>query len=161
MLHFKILIVMIGLILIASKSVYSCECSAANKGDEICASNGRTYESDCHFSCEKDTYSKCLTKVSDGECTSPECICDDPCNFVCGSDGHSYGNYCLFKCAQRNDPSLVLVKDGPCFECNTGNGMNNFNNRALYPKDRESSEDKMPRRYEIYESDDIEIPDDF
>lgn len=100
--------------------VYSCKCIPAKVGEEVCGSDGKTYESGCYLFCMgiyRNENEPCLTKVSDGACSSPECICSDPCNHVCGSNGQTYGNDCTLKCAQNQNPDLKKVKDGKCGDC--------------------------------------------
>lgn len=54
---------------------------------------GETYVNKCTLMCAgfyRMDIETCLTKVYDGPCDSPECICTDVCNYVCGSDGKNY-----------------------------------------------------------------------
>lgn len=113
----KLVILIIGITLALADLAHSCRCSKPNPGEEICGSDGETYQNDCHLYCistDKTESDPCLTKVSDGICGSSPCTCKDTCQFVCGSNGRTYGNDCTLECAKKQDPTLTKAKDGRC-----------------------------------------------
>lgn len=115
----KNFIVTIGIALAMVNSAYSCKCVEPKPGQEVCGSDGKTYDSNCYLFCtglHRNENESCLTKVSDGKCAS-ECICNDACSHVCGSNGQTYGNDCTLKCAQSINPEIKKVKDGKCGDC--------------------------------------------
>lgn len=113
----KNLIVIIGIAIAVVHTVYSCKCIMPKSGDEVCGSDGVTYDSSCILFCAgfyRNQTEPCLTTVSNGKCNTSPCICTDTCNYVCGSNGETYGNDCTLKCAQKFNSTLTKVKDGKC-----------------------------------------------
>lgn len=115
----KNVVVIIGIVLTVSYTVYACRCMAPKRNEQVCGSDGETYASRCTLLCAgfyRNATEPCLTKVSNGTCCSPPCRCSDPCNYMCGSDGQTYGNDCTLKCAQQQNPQLKKVCDGKCIK---------------------------------------------
>lgn len=113
----KNFIVLIAIALATVHTTYSCICSQAKSGEEVCGSNGETYSSECLLSCESFYRGKdqpCVTKVSDGKCGPSPCVCNDTCDYVCASNKQTYGNECTLKCAQKLNPDIAKVKNGQC-----------------------------------------------
>lgn len=116
----KNFIAIVGIALAIAQSTFACSCLEPKPGDEVCGSDGKTYGSNCYLFCSglyRNKSAPCLTKITEGKCISPECICTDTCNHVCGSNGQNYGNDCTLKCAQKLNPNLTKVKDGKCGVC--------------------------------------------
>lgn len=114
----------IGIVLAIVGTTYSCDCPTAKPGDEVCGSNGITYESDCSLSCalwsmkadNQKGESHCLTKVYNGTCTKNTCKCSTKCHAVCDNTGYTHANKCAFRCAKRHNKQLKKVAcQGKCF----------------------------------------------
>lgn len=113
----KSVILIIGITLAFANLAYSCKCTKPKPGEEVCGSDGETYQNNCHLTCismDKYEINQCLTKVSDGVCGSSPCICNEPCKYVCGSNGQTYGNDCTLDCVKKQNPTLTKAKDGMC-----------------------------------------------
>lgn len=113
----KNLILIIGVALASIDIVYSCSCVEVGPGNEVCASDGKTYNDTCLVNCVqfyRNETEPCLTTVSKGICGPSPCICKDACAHICASNGQTYGNECTFECAKKVEPNLTKVKDGFC-----------------------------------------------
>ncbi|XP_076397751.1 serine protease inhibitor dipetalogastin-like [Megachile rotundata] len=89
--------------------------------DEVCGSDGVTYQSTHHLQCYTRR-NKYLVERHSGPCSGPD---DNPCGSipeenlrfpVCGSDNYSYVSPEALWCAQLRFPEkhLTFVHDGPC-----------------------------------------------
>lgn len=116
----KSLIFLIVITLAAVHLAYCCKCAKPQLGDEVCGSDGKTYNSSCHLFCDgfmayqNDPRSACLTEVHKGACDDEPCTCEDACHDVCGSDGKTYGNDCTLECAKEKNPNLYKASEGKC-----------------------------------------------
>lgn len=110
----------VGVILAIIRLSNCCSCIEPNAGEEVCGSDGNTYQSPCILFCSgfyRNASEPCLTEVHKGPCKGPKCVCKDTCKYVCASNGQSFGNDCTLRRAQKYKPKLKKVKDGRCGEC--------------------------------------------
>lgn len=87
----------------------SCRCNTLENAP-VCASNGKTYENPCVFSCATKSFSGIPTPhvqiVQKQECAlrggdALPCNCPEYYEPICGSDSETYPNQCLLKCAEK------------------------------------------------------------
>lgn len=113
-------IIVIGIALAMAQSTYCCSCVPPKQGEEVCGSDGNSYDSGCFLFCSgfyRNESEPCLTEVHKGRCKGGhKCVCNQPCAYVCGSDGQSYGNDCTLNCARKFNKHLKKVKNGRCGE---------------------------------------------
>lgn len=86
-------------------------CICNDTCQKVCASNGKTYNSQCAFECAQRMDPE-LMKTKNGECGV--CVCTWRRYEVCGNDGVTYRNYCRLKCVQELKPDLKKAYGGPC-----------------------------------------------
>lgn len=88
----KNLIIIIGIALASMHTVHSCLCAMPKSGEEICASDGKTYLSTCAF----------------------DCSIFDQCNYNCASNVPATIHECVAKCDQEKRLTLKKVSNGKC-----------------------------------------------
>lgn len=88
----KNFILLIAIALASTHTVYSCVCEYPKPDEEICASDGKTYRSDCFF----------------------DCSIFDTCYESCPSDDPADMFQCILKCDTDTKLKLRKVSDGKC-----------------------------------------------
>lgn len=98
----------------------TCACTFVY--DPMCASDGRTYPSQCEFDCAKQLNSN-LEVISRGQCVEVNklpvqsdnvCICKMNYEPICGTDDKTYSNRCMMNCEQRVRTGLGIKHAGEC-----------------------------------------------
>lgn len=113
----KLLSILIGVFFTVIPVAYSCSCLPPKPGEEVCGSDGNTYNSSCLLFCQAWSTNTKITKVKDGSCVA-SCICYALYAPVCGSDGKTYSNSCVLACeAKKTNFNIKIIKNGVCGQC--------------------------------------------